>query len=315
MALGHRVLVPLDGSAFAERVLPIATAVARHAEGRLQLLTVHGSWLATGVPPSVAGIVEEAEREAFARAEAYLGRLVSSYDETGIPTAAAVRSGTPHEEILDACERAECDLIAMATHGRGGFTRLWLGSVADRVVRHSTVPVLLVPSSGREDSVLAEEAVEVPVAPADVKTVIIALDGSDLARQAMVPATALGEAFGAEYVLFEAVPPPEVMVPPAVGDMPASVVRTVRDLVAGARRRLEDEAARLREAGFTVTVAVTEELEPAPALLRLADATPGAVIAMTTHGRGGLGRAVLGSVTDKVVRAARCPVLVVRGGA
>lgn len=147
-----------------------------------------------------------------------------------------------------------------------------------------------------------------------VRTVIIPIDGSELSEAVLPVATALGEAFGAEYILFRAVPPPTYPPMPADTGPVAVLMSEYRERdVAATRRAMHAIASRMREAGLSTTVMLEEEADPTRALLRLAEATtPAAVIAMATHGRGGLRRAVLGSVTDKIVRAGPRPVLIVR---
>lgn len=310
MTLGQRIMVPLDGSDTAERVLPIASAIAKHTGGTLHLTRVHGQWLPMmDAPPSASGIVAEAEREARDASELYVERTLESLRDSAVSATAAVRLGAPHEEIVKAATEEGCDLIAMATHGRGGFNRFWLGSVADRVVREAEIPVLLVAVGEAEEGESAE-----PVAPppADIRTVIVPLDGSPFAEEALAPATALGDAFSADYILFRSILSTGLAPYPPLEDAYAGIPEALEADRAAVKRGMEESAERLREAGHTVTVVVTEEEEPARAVLRLAGRTPGAVVAMTTHGRGGLRRAILGSVADKVVRGSSGPVLLVR---
>lgn len=308
MALGHRILVPLDGSRFAERALPLATNVAEHAEGTLHLLSVHVPWAPADMPFAVAAtVVAEAETAAREALRLYLDRVSAQLRERGVAVDTAIRVGAAASSVLDVATELDCDLIAMSTHGRGGFERLWLGSVADRVVRESRIPVLLV--SAREPA--PDDRSAEPPAPRGLRTVIVPLDGSSFARQALVPATSLGDAFSAEYVLFRAVPASAPILAIA-GDRGVAVAETVEKERAEARRGVDHVADRLRDAGYSVTVMIEEEADPTRALLALAEATPDAVIAMTTHGRGGLGRALLGSMADKVVRASSRPVLLVR---
>lgn len=305
MSLGHRILVPLDGSDFAEQALPLARVLAEHADGVLDLVSVHVPWPPTDLTPDTFAHMDEFSRAAGRALDDYLMRTATDLKDQGFAVRPSIRVGRPESALLDHCREEACDLIVMATHGRGGFDRLWLGSVADRVVRHAGVPVLLVSAHGGQE-------IEQPEWTADVRTVIIALDGSPLSESALAPATALGEAFGADYILFRAVPPAgSPMLPPPY---PAGAWMVEQHELgrAEARRALADAAAGMREAGFDVTEVVEDESEPARALLRLAAATPGSVIALATHGRGGLRRRLLGSVTDKVVRASPRPVLAVR---
>lgn len=313
MALGHRILVPLDGSELAERVLPIAAAIAKHAKGTLHLTRVHGPWLPMmDTPPSAAGIVAEAEAEARDASELYIEKRLESLRDAGVSATATMRLGAPDEEILRAAAEEGCDLVAMVTHGRGGFHRLWLGSVADRVVREADIPVLLLSAGGRREE--ERDDASLPPPPSDISTIIVPLDGSSSAAAALAPATALGDAFSADYILFRSIVSTGVAPYPPLEDAYAGLPEALEVERAAGKRAMEETAEKLRAAGYEVTVVVNEEEDPARAVLRLAERTPGSVIAMTTHGRGGLRRVILGSVADKVVRASPVPVLLVRPG-
>ena len=141
----RRVLVALDGSSFAEQVLPWARLVAQISGAELLLLSV------PEIPePSLYGAlgdaVDELRQQADANARRYLERTAGLLRADGLPVAALVEGSRPATAILDAAEREGVDLIMLATHGRGGMERLFLGSVADRVVHHSRQPVMLVPT-------------------------------------------------------------------------------------------------------------------------------------------------------------------------
>jgi nucleotide-binding universal stress UspA family protein len=310
MALGHRVLVPLDGSTFAERALPFAETIAAHADGELHLVSVHAPQVLAELLPKSYARWPELDRAVRGSLQTYLERVSSDLAAGGRPVRAKVLDGVPDRALLEYSSQERCDLIVMTTHGRGGVDRFWLGSVADRVTRHATVPVMMVPA-----------ATSMPSAPVPgdrgppIRTVIIPLDGSELSEQVLQPAAALGEAFGAEYVLFRAVAPAAYLAIAAEVERPGVPMAELQEWERiEARRALDEVAAHMHAAGLSTTVIVEEEVDAPRALLRLADATPGGMIAMATHGRGGLRRAVLGSVTDKVVRATARPVLIVRPG-
>lgn len=142
------VLVTLDGSSFAERVLPWVQRVSETTGAQVLLLVV------PEVPDpalygAMADTVDELRAQAEVNARRYLDRIAAQLRAAGMPVQALVEGSRPATTILDVAEREQVDLIMLATHGRGGMDRLMLGSVADRVVHHSTAPVLLVPA-GRE---------------------------------------------------------------------------------------------------------------------------------------------------------------------
>lgn len=305
MDLARNILVPLDGSDFAERALPLALSIARRSGGRLRLLTVHVPVAALDTEPAHTPATATLEAPAREAAERYLDGVLARVRATGPEAAGEVRVGAVERVILAAAEEHGCDLIVMATHGRGGVKRLWLGSIADRVIRSAERPVLLVPGS--------EEAPPVDLGSAPpIRAIIIPLDGSELAEEALAPATALGELMGAGYILFRAVPPPLTVGSPYMAES-AEVDPDLHERQrADARRYLEGVAGRLGRVTGRVTVTLSEEPGVAEPLLRLAESERDAIVVMTTHGRGAVKRLLLGSVADKVVRATTRPVLLVR---
>ena len=140
----RRILVPLDGSNLAEQALPHAARMAEHCGAEVVLLKVLGP-----LPePSMGGrgAVKTAEANSAGLAMDYLGRVAAGLGERGITTRTATAEGKPYVEIVGFAEENDVDLIAMSTRGHSGLSRWLLGSVADRVVRGATVPVLLIPA-------------------------------------------------------------------------------------------------------------------------------------------------------------------------
>jgi nucleotide-binding universal stress UspA family protein len=295
------VLVPLDGSPFAEQALPLALSLASRSEADLHLARVHqfplrplqGDELT--LDPVLDDRLREAAREYLAGAEERVQPLLPR----------RVRSALLEGAVADCLRRHAgeigADLIVMTTHGRGPLSRLWLGSVADTLLREVALPVLLV----RPQHPAAE-----PAAPV-VSRVVVPLDGSDLAEAILEPAAALGSAFDAEFTLLRAVEPVIVADYHAGGNalvgLEPGLLRKVRD---AAELYLEGVAIRLRARGLRVRTRVTVERPAAAVILDEAGARPGQVIALHSHGRAGLSRLLLGSVADKVIRGAACPVLV-----
>ena len=139
----HSILVPLDGSEFGEHALPHALSIAERAGATLQLLRVHvpvaplygGSELAADV--ALDATVREQEND-------YLGGVHKRLTGVpGVPATPVLLDGPVAEAIHDQAVASRTDLVVMATHGRGPWSRLWLGSVADKVIRGATVPVLV----------------------------------------------------------------------------------------------------------------------------------------------------------------------------
>ena len=133
-----KILVPVDGSAVAEAVLPRVTELAKALNAEVTVLRVAGAHVFPGVDPT------EAEVQVVREAEAYVEALAGQLSRQGLAARAVVRYGHPAAEIVGHAARDKVDLVAMSTHGRSGLNRLLMGSVAEAVVRNASTPVLLV---------------------------------------------------------------------------------------------------------------------------------------------------------------------------
>lgn len=297
----ERITVPLDGSSFGRQALPAARAVARRSGGTLRLVHVHAMFPPIGGEPSQRSFLEM-EEKAREEDRERLGVLAADLADEGIAVETRLLEG-PVVETLVADVNARADLVVMATHGRGAFSRFWLGSVADGLIRSSEAPVLLIrPDAGR-----AETAPE-----PSVESILVTLDGSRLSEKILGPAGELARLFGARMRLLRIVPP--VMAPGfSYPDLPAGIdADAVQELQESAQAGLQRIVGRLEEEGHDVEAEVLLDPRPAPAILDVCEEAAPSLVAMATHGRGGLRRAVLGSITDKVVRGADRPVLVYR---
>ena len=137
-----RILVPLDGSSLAEAILPQVQDLAKALGAERFLVRAAAAHVFPGVDPT------EQEVDVVQKAEAYVAEVAGRLRDAGIPIHTAVRYGEAAEEILEHIGVNAIDLVAMSTHGRSGLSRLVLGSVAEQVVRHATVPVLLMRARG-----------------------------------------------------------------------------------------------------------------------------------------------------------------------
>lgn len=141
-----KILVPLDGSALAECVLPhVKEIVAGRGEAKVILLRVVEP-LPAGTPPAVD--FEVVQKAGVKEAEKYLARIQAKLSKEGGNVEVEVLTGRPAETITDFVQHEKVDLIALATHGRSGISRWVFGSVADRLVRSSSVPILLIRPEG-----------------------------------------------------------------------------------------------------------------------------------------------------------------------
>jgi nucleotide-binding universal stress UspA family protein len=222
-----------------------------------------------------------------------------------VSVAWALGDGLVADGICEQVAASSADLIVMTTHGHGALSRFWLGSVADSLVRQASVPVLLVRAQERGAPDPAQEPV--------FRHVFIPLDGSALAEQVLEPAVALGRLWGADFTLLRVVRPvPFAGDVPTASGYPAPGQPVTEQLQAEARAYLEGVAERLRAQSLGVQTRVIVHAQPAVAILEQSLEPSDGVIALATHRRGGLTRALLGSVADKVIRGATMPVLVCR---
>lgn len=291
-----RVLIPLDGSPLSAAVLPVVC--------RLEMPVV--TLLRVIAPPSLFGAVPpggEAEaQEGLARAAAYLR------DHGVREVTSLVREGDPAELILEVADEVEPGVIALATHGRGGLNRRAFGRVAERVIHASSFPVLAV----RPNGAAAPEPVPAPL----FEQVLVPSDASSLSWRAVETLELLGAAGKARVTIFGVVEEWVGAHPGAAHHAPGEVIRNpveafLRQRCDGLRAELDRAVGRARDLGFDATADV-EVGRPAGLILERARSGAATLIAMATHGRTGVSRWVLGSITEQVLAAAPVPVLVCR---
>jgi nucleotide-binding universal stress UspA family protein len=283
------VLVPLDGSALAARAVPFATAIAANAGWSLLLLRAVDTFR------SPTDAAERAEKQA---AQEALDAVAASLEAVGVRAVTRIVDGQAETQILEATADEDVRLIVMSTHGRGGIGRFIYGSVADTVLRHTPVPVLIVPPHGLERW------------PSDEGITILApLDGSGLAASVLGPACELADVLGGTLVLLTIVESSRFMSysegyhfgEPDEGD----------EALVAARAQLEEIAAGLRTATRSVDTRAVFGT-PYFDIAAIARDVGAGAIAIATHGRGGLGRAVLGSVATSTLQRSEVPLLIVR---
>jgi nucleotide-binding universal stress UspA family protein len=308
------VLVALDGSDKDERALPAAAAVARLADGTLHLIRVLEPPDKTLLPRARAlGVpdVMHEERDNMERSVRVTGDRLAA--DTGRPVTIEVADGPDvASALLQRAAERDADIVVMATRAAGALGRALRGSVADRVVRESPRPVVVVPP-GADDT--RGKRIE-------LGRVLIPLDGSALSLSAIDHLLALPHANELEYVLLEVIPPAltSIATTPAAPAWAATMATAevnlgsidVRQVRADAEQRLNAVAARLRARGAThVDVRVVEAADPAATIVGAVRKELVDFIAMSTRGSSGLERMVLGSVAEKVVRESDVPVLLV----
>jgi nucleotide-binding universal stress UspA family protein len=300
------ILVPLDGSDFAEHALPLALTIARRAQARLHLVQVHQP--ATPLEPGAVEAYEAfIEPELRKREQAYLEATRQRLTRIApIAIEATLANGPVTETLEKELAARQADLVVMTTHGRGMLSRFWLGSVADQLVRQSPAPVLLVRPHDQE----ADFSQDPPP-----RRVVIALDGSTLAEQVIPHALALASVLDAGCTFLRVVRELDTReVEPGDSAVARRWVEKLQELredeLNEARAYLTKVKQAHGEPAVTLTTKVVSAAQPAGAIV--AEAGHGNIVALATHGRHGLPRLVLGSVADKVIRSAGGPVLVYR---
>jgi nucleotide-binding universal stress UspA family protein len=312
----NTIIIPLDGSVVAEQALPYARRLASLLTARVHLLTVLTTeqkqrmiarYAATS--DDVGGRHEtdwhwerRAQAELARATEAYLAEQALALRAAGLDVTFEVASGVPPQRIVDIATREPAALIAMATHGYSGLRRWSLGSVADKVLQAATTPILLVRATAQP-----------PAVPWSLQRIMVALDGSALAEQALRPAIELATQAQAELLLFHAVTPPVKYAPDLVPFHRA--LSTIEFPLPGQRQalaQLHAVAERWHPQGIAILPAVASG-EPAQEIIEEAARQHVDLIAMATHGYSGLRRWALGSVADKLIHAIDTPLLLVRG--
>lgn len=293
MARSH-IVVPLDGSQLSESILPLARTLARARDADLLLLNV-STW-----HPSYEPRIPTADG-GFIRAERYLNDLAEQFRGPGLAVTVQVTKGDPATETQRIATEVNAALIAIATHGASGPSRLALGSTADKLIQIATSPLLL----------RRPRKAEGLDADGTIRHLVVPLDGSPLGEAALAQAEALATALNVPLHLVQIAPSQATLMAgldPYVGYYDPGIFEALQKAAAG---YLAAKAAELAKRGLTVDTTVLVG-SPASQIIDHAESLPHSIVAMSTHGRGGLSRWVLGSVADRVVRASHTPVLLVR---
>jgi nucleotide-binding universal stress UspA family protein len=300
MTATNILLVPLDGSTIAEEALPAAASIAHRTGTKLHLATVIQpvpALVATGEEPTVG---PEIEQELLDQAGEYLRSTAEALGTThGLEVSYAVLDGSPAQALADHARAKRVGLIVMTTHGHTGLGRLWLGSVADRLLRWVKVPVLLLrPKDGSLQT--------------EFRHTLVALDGLPEGERVLEPAIELGSLCpDARFTLVQVVEPPIPLIT-RLAMRPARMQPQRRELQENcARGYLERVAMRMRARGLHVTTQMISARGPGEQILGLAQAIGADLLVVGTHGARGVERMLLGSVADKVIRGASQAVLVV----
>lgn len=279
----ERIVVPLDGSPTAETILPQVKRLLSRVSAEVVLVR------AVQVPPLSDADSVTLIRGLRTEAERYLREMSTRLRTDGARVTTAVSTGEPHQAILDAASQSGASIIAMSTHGRSGLARMVYGSVTEKVLLStSEVPLLVFRSIPAESSAP-------PAAGAGnrIANILVPYDGSEESLAILPWVERLAQRFGARVVFLT-----------VTEDVPQSLV-TVDET------GLDAACARLTAASVPHTRLVRRG-DPVGEILDVCSEISADLLAMTTHGRSGFTRFVLGSVTDALVRRATVTMLLLR---
>jgi nucleotide-binding universal stress UspA family protein len=300
----RRILCPIDFSDYSRRALDHAIAIARWYESTVTVLHVFSTAPVAAVGPGPV-VLEPivltavdcdqllADTKAFAQTES----------APGIAIEAVVREGNTAGEILEQADTMKAELLVIGTHGRAGFERLLLGSVAEKVLRKASCPVMTVPRRLPD---------AVPAGPVLYKRILCPVDFSESSLHALKYAISMAqEADGQLTVLhvvaheFEYEPDVAYHTGMRIGDF----LKQREEVL---RRRLQETIAGTHE--FCSVESLITQGKPWSEVLRVAGERQSDLIVMGVQGRGAADLLFFGSTTQHVVREASCPVLTLRRG-
>ena len=298
----RKILIPLDGSPLAESVLPYTIPIAKAYGSKVVLTNVVA-------PPSVefagdfTGIqhpyLDQLTEEAKTWAAGYLQKVADRLAQAQVSVLRQdVLVGSPAAVLTSQMERQGVDLVAIATHGRSGLGRVLLGSVADNLLHSTDVPLLVV----RPPEIEVEGEIK-------LSSIIVPLDGSPLAESVLAYVKDVAKAFSLSVTLVRAIPTVTALSSgPEYVLLPMDIITEMKE---AAILYLDNVAQSLRDEGLSCTTEVVEG-DTASAISEYARKKQNHLVAISSHGRSGIARAVMGSIADRLIRTSGDPVLVVR---
>ena len=298
-----RILIPLDGSKTAEKVLPYARFLAGQLKLPVELLAVVDiAEMAAHMSAEKARYLDTMIEDTVRSSEHYLRGFAGTVPGTN--TKCIVERGKAEQVIIGKAATDKAALITMATHGRSGINRWLLGSVAEKVLRGATNPLLLIRATDEAKT----------DGEATVKSVVMPLDGSELAESALPTVADVAKKLSLEVVLFRAYSIPYNAYASAEGYAAIDYEELLAAMREEAVSYLEKKVEAVKKMGVEKVSYVAKEGFAADEIISMGRKTPDNLIAMCTHGRSGVRRWMLGSVTETVVRHSADPVLVIRAG-
>jgi nucleotide-binding universal stress UspA family protein len=294
------IMVPTDGSGFDREAIRVAIRIAERNDAQIRLVRVlaTGSFFGASVDsertPAAADVVRSERNRTLSELYVLAAecRAISNAE-----ICVDLHTGPVNDVLQGYARRNEVDLIVISTHGRSGIARLSLGSVTDSLIRHTTIPVLVVkpPTSYLNPQVWES-----------FRRIVVPLDGSVLAEQILPRVMALAKFEEAEITLLN------VLIPQSYSqkEIAEPSMPWWENDIAVAQTYLFRVAARLRRDGMAVTTDIVIGENVAQSIGDFAGREKADLIAIATHGRGGLARLLRGSVADAVLHSSRLSMLV-----
>jgi len=296
----NRMLVPLDGSEMAEVVFPYVKEIASGLGTEVILLHI-SSQAVKDFQPMIRNYVDHA-------AEKIQGCAIKGRPSQPIKISGEFVTGYPADEIIRYAEEKKVDLILMASHGRSGSKRYHVGGTADKILRSAKTPVLLVPAGIPN---------QVPFDQWPTRSLVVPLDGSELAESVFPHAESLAGISNAEVILLRVCEPPAMPTyySPELSEIPLHWGQYAQQETARCKEISSKYLADIETRFTAAKIKVRSETlvgKAADEIISYTNKTPYGVIVMATHGRSGLSRLVYGSVAANILVGVSNPILLVK---
>lgn len=290
----ERILVPVDFSDHSQKALRFAVQIAKATHAKLDLLHSHTPPLGTVTPYDYA-LPAAVLAELRAEAEKQLAETLAQAKAQDAEAESHLSDGHPTSAICDAAERLASDLIVMGTHGHSGLKHLLLGSVTESVIRRVTCPVISVPHTKSDTD-------------RPIRTILVPVDFSVHAEHALDWAIRFAKVFDARIHLLHSYPVNVGSVSPYGPALPSEYTLALRQ---AAEEKISEWADKITAKDIAVETELSQ-IFPSEIITQVAEKVDADLIAMGTRGLTGLKHILLGSVAERTLRAAPCPVMTIR---
>lgn len=292
---GLKALIPLDGTSLSESAYSLLPLIKTLGFDRVELVSVwEHAWEEHHLEEQRGSELAEVAEKGRAFVEAYLAKEAERVRASGLEVGTAVRIGRAADETLKVAAEQQVDLILIATHGRDGLDRFRLGSVADKIIRNAVCPTLVVGPN-----------VKSQLAPYGVKRILVPLDGSGLAEEALNIAHWIATQEKADIDLVRVISVTPVSYDESMGFYSTDLLTAMEDAANTYLARMADG---LKPINAQTALLVGNAGEQ---ILEYMKERPADLVVLASRGRSGLLRAALGSVADRMLHGP-CPVLILR---